>query len=94
MSNAASAPQSAGRGSLPAALASLAVGAGFLALWFWLLPTWMGFQRDAGIGMWRWLGIVHCSARFCRGHSLYVGLRMVRPRNSFSWSSSAAAGCG
>jgi protein-S-isoprenylcysteine O-methyltransferase Ste14 len=64
MSNAASAPQSAGRGSLPAALASLAVGAGFLALWFWLLPAWMGFQRDAGIGMWRWLGIVPAALGF------------------------------
>jgi protein-S-isoprenylcysteine O-methyltransferase Ste14 len=27
-------------------LASLAVGAGFLALWFWLLPSWLGFERE------------------------------------------------
>jgi len=60
MANAASAPQPAARrGSWPAALASLLVGAGFLALWFWLLPPWLGFQRDiAGIDRWRWLGII------------------------------------
>jgi len=60
MSNAAASPQPAARrGRLPAALASLAVGAGFLALWFWLLPPWLGFQGDAaGIGRWRWLGTI------------------------------------
>ena len=25
-------------------LASLMVGAAFLALWFWLLPAWLGFR--------------------------------------------------
>ena len=66
MSNAAPAPQPAGRhGSLPAALASLTVGAGFLALWFWLLPSWLGFQSEvAGIGRWRWLGIIPCVLGF------------------------------
>ena len=55
--NAASAPQPADRhGSLIAALASLTVGAGFLALWFWLLPPWLGFHNLAnGTASWRWL---------------------------------------
>lgn len=25
-------------------IASLVVGAAFLALWFWLLPSWLGFE--------------------------------------------------
>jgi len=37
------------------AIASLTVGAGFFALWFWLLPSWLGFQVDAlGSARWRW----------------------------------------
>jgi protein-S-isoprenylcysteine O-methyltransferase Ste14 len=41
------------------AAASLAVGAGFLALWFWLLPPWLGFQVDlAGVARWRWIAVV------------------------------------
>jgi protein-S-isoprenylcysteine O-methyltransferase Ste14 len=46
-----------GRGeSWPAAMASLAVGAAFFALWFWLLPPWLGFHVDTtGAGRWRWL---------------------------------------
>lgn len=39
----------------PAAVASLIVGAGFFALWFWLLPAWLGFQVDTGgAARWRW----------------------------------------
>lgn len=38
------------------AVASLAVGAAFFALWFWLLPSWLGFQVDtAGAARWRWI---------------------------------------
>jgi len=38
------------------ALASLTVGALFFALWFWLLPGWLGFQSDMeSIPSWRWL---------------------------------------
>jgi protein-S-isoprenylcysteine O-methyltransferase Ste14 len=34
--------------------ASLAVGAAFLGLWFWLLPPWLGFQVDLeGAARWR-----------------------------------------
>jgi protein-S-isoprenylcysteine O-methyltransferase Ste14 len=41
------------------AIASLTVGAGFFALWFWLLPSWLGFQVDAlGPGRWRWSACV------------------------------------
>lgn len=41
------------------AVASLAVGAAFLALWFWLLPRWLGFSVEmAGAARWRWLAAV------------------------------------
>jgi len=37
------------------AIASLAVGAAFFALWFWLLPRWFGFSVEAASGAsWRW----------------------------------------
>jgi protein-S-isoprenylcysteine O-methyltransferase Ste14 len=37
-------------------IASLAVGSGFFALWFWLLPEWLGFHVElAGTAGWRWL---------------------------------------
>ena len=40
----------------PAAIASLTVGAAFLALWFWLLPSWLGFHVDTeGAARWRWI---------------------------------------
>jgi protein-S-isoprenylcysteine O-methyltransferase Ste14 len=35
--------------------ASLAVGAAFFALWFWLLPPWLGFRVDLDTPRWRWL---------------------------------------
>ena len=41
------------------AIASLAVGASFFALWFWLLPSWLGFRVDtSGAARWRWIGAV------------------------------------
>src|SRR5215472_9735365 len=43
----------------PAALTSLAVGSGFFALWFWLLPQWLGFRVElVGAALWRWLAVV------------------------------------
>lgn len=40
-------------------IASLAVGAAFLTLWFWLLPPWLGFQVDMiGAARWRWMAAV------------------------------------
>jgi protein-S-isoprenylcysteine O-methyltransferase Ste14 len=38
-------------------MASLAVGAAFFALWFWLLPSWLGF-RVATAPNWRWLAAI------------------------------------
>ncbi len=39
--------------------ASLAVGTAFFALWFWLLPQWLGFRVDtAGVARWPWLAAV------------------------------------
>jgi protein-S-isoprenylcysteine O-methyltransferase Ste14 len=41
------------------AAAALAVGALFFALWFWLLPQWLGFSVEmAGAALWRWLAAV------------------------------------
>jgi protein-S-isoprenylcysteine O-methyltransferase Ste14 len=41
------------------AVASLAVGLSFFALWFWLLPRWLGFTVEmAGEARWRWLAAV------------------------------------
>ncbi len=43
----------------PATAASLAVGAAFFALWFWLLPSWLGFRVNAaGAAPWRWIAAV------------------------------------
>ena len=39
----------------PMAAASLAVGAAFFGLWFWLLPQWLGFRVVTDEGCWRWL---------------------------------------
>lgn len=39
--------------------ASLVVGASFFALWFWLLPSVLGFQVEAaGSARWRWLAAI------------------------------------
>ncbi len=41
----------------PIAVASVSVGVGFLALWFWLLPPWLGFDATPeGATRWRWSG--------------------------------------
>lgn len=38
---------------------SMAVGAAFFALWFWLLPSWLGFHVEAARSApWRWLAVV------------------------------------
>jgi protein-S-isoprenylcysteine O-methyltransferase Ste14 len=43
----------------PTALASLVVGTAFLALWFWLLPPWLGFRVDmVAVARWRWIAAV------------------------------------
>ena len=39
--------------------ASLIVGAGFFALWFWLLPPLLGFRVEtSGVARWRWIAAV------------------------------------
>lgn len=43
----------------PTTIASLVVGTGFFALWFWLLPSWLGFRVDtSGVARWRWIAAV------------------------------------
>ena len=64
-------------------LASLAAGAAFLALWFWLLPPLLGFRVDlAGVARWRWIAAVPpCSASPWRAmHTgISAGLAAERP---------------
>ena len=37
-------------------VASLMVGTAFFALWFWLLPPWLGFRVDVTrVAQWRWI---------------------------------------
>jgi protein-S-isoprenylcysteine O-methyltransferase Ste14 len=41
------------------AAAALTVGAAFFALWFWLLPAWLGFRVEtAGAARLRWLAAI------------------------------------
>jgi protein-S-isoprenylcysteine O-methyltransferase Ste14 len=45
-----------GAADWPTTIASLIVGAAFFALWFWLLPAWLGFHVDtARTAGWRWI---------------------------------------
>lgn len=60
------------------AAASLAAGAAFLALWFWLLPSWLGFQVDmVGIARWRWIAAAPSALGFA------VALRCIW---DFGWT--------
>jgi protein-S-isoprenylcysteine O-methyltransferase Ste14 len=60
------------------AMAALAVGAAFFALWFWLLPGWLGFRVEAGgAARWRWLAAIPSVLGFAIAHSLHLGLRIV-----------------
>lgn len=53
------APQVATGDRWPTTVASLVVGALFFALWFWLLPPWLGFRVEtAGAARWRWLAAI------------------------------------
>jgi protein-S-isoprenylcysteine O-methyltransferase Ste14 len=63
---------------LLAAAVSLAVGAAFLALWFWLLPQWFNFKVEmAGAARWRWLAAIPSALGFA------VALRCVW---DFGWT--------
>src|SRR5207253_9709704 len=47
------------------AAAALAVGGAFFALWFWLLPGWLGFRVEtAGAARWRWLAAIRSGLGF------------------------------
>ena len=60
------------------AVASLLVGFAFLALWFWLLPSWLGFQADSVRATgWRWLAVIPSALGFA------VALRCVW---DFGWT--------
>ena len=60
------------------AAASLAVGAAFFGLWFWLLPQWLGLTVEmAGAARWRWLAAVPSMLGFA------VALRCVW---DFGWT--------
>ena len=39
-------------------VAALIVGGAFFALWFWLLPSWLGFHVEARGQGWRWLAVL------------------------------------
>jgi len=59
-------------------MASLIVGVAFLALWFWLLPGWLGFQVDLnGAARWRWVAAVPSALGFA------VALRCIW---DFGWT--------
>ena len=61
-----------------AALASLSAGAAFLAVWFWVLPRWLGFNVEmAGAARWRWLAVIPSVVGFA------VALRCVW---DFGWT--------
>ena len=60
------------------AIASLAVGSAFLALWYWLLPGWLGFSVEAAGGArWRWVAAVPSALGFA------VALRCIW---DFGWT--------
>jgi len=42
----------------PSTFGSLVVGCAFFALWFWLLPGWLGFRAQANAAPWRWLAAI------------------------------------
>ena len=59
-------------------LASLAAGAAFLGLWFWVLPQWLGLRVEAADSEpWRWLAAVPSALGFA------VALRCIW---DFGWT--------
>jgi hypothetical protein len=56
------------------------VGAAFFALWFWLLPSWLGFRADAaGAARWRWIAAMPSVLGFA------VALRCVWAPRMRAW---------
>jgi protein-S-isoprenylcysteine O-methyltransferase Ste14 len=59
-------------------VASLVVGSAFFALWFWLLPQWLGFRVEAAReARWRWLAALPSTLGFA------VALRCIW---DFGWT--------
>ena len=64
------------------AIASLMVGTAFFALWFWLLPSWLGFQTAGASALgWRWIAAVFSVLGFSVALRMRVGLWIVLPEN-------------
>ena len=61
-----------------ATLGALVVGAAFFALWFYLLPPWLGFRVQlTDVDRWRWLAVIPSVSGFA------VALRCVW---DFGWT--------
>ena len=77
------------------AAASLVVGGAFFALWFWLLPQWLGFRVDTGgHSTLAIAGGASVGAGICGGPALRLGLRVDGTRHTCSGRSAAAIGGG
>jgi hypothetical protein len=73
-------------------VASLAVGTGFFAFWFWLLPSWLHFRIDtAGVAPWRWIAAL--GPRVRRGVPLRMGFRVDGTRHARTYDSAEEARC-
>src|SRR5262249_58261807 len=60
----------------PMAAASLAVGAAFFGLQFWLLPQWLGFRVEmAGAAHLGWVGAPSSGVGFAGGPRCLLGFR-------------------
>ncbi|MGA8271216.1 MAG: isoprenylcysteine carboxylmethyltransferase family protein [Candidatus Sulfotelmatobacter sp.] len=58
-------PVVAGESRWLTAIASLAVGTAFFALWIWLLPQWLGLRVEgASVAKWRWLAAIPSALGF------------------------------
>ena len=85
------------------AAAALAVGAAFFALWFWLLPGWLGFRSESCQDLWDGDGWGRCrrywdSPLRCAAFGTSDGrdaelLRLWLRRNDWWWWASTAM-CG
>ena len=73
--------------------ASLVVGSAFFALWFWLLPQWLGFHVEiSGHSAMAVAGCDSLRTRIRGRATLHLGFRMDRPWDTSSRGSSATTG--
>src|SRR2546430_8446123 len=69
------------------AAAALAVGGAFFALWFWLLPGWLGFRVEtAGGARWGWVGAVPSGVGFRGGLRCILGFGGAGRRKASAFS--------